>query len=56
MTQQILEEVKQLIETEIFKHLQKNNTFDVEHHTHPPLRFLVKSCAYCTKYGNEYCN
>ena len=25
-------------------------------HSHPPLRFKVKSCEYCMKFGNVYAN
>lgn len=55
MTQEILNSVEQFIKSEMFKHLQKQNVFDVEHHNHPPLRFLVDDCPYCKKHGNIYC-
>ena len=55
MYEQTLFSIKQFIEDEIMKELKNKKTFEVEHHNHPPLKFLVPNCEFCKKHGNIYC-
>jgi hypothetical protein len=36
--------------------LQEKCIKSTEYHNHPPVNFLVNSCDYCKKFGNEFNN
>ena len=56
MDAKILESIKCIIQDTLVNEIKKTKTLKQLEHNHPPLRFIVKNCEYCEKYGNVFSN
>lgn len=50
----MMKSIQTFIENEIESQIKKQFEIKDLEHNHPPLRFKVNGCAYCTKYGNVF--
>ena len=55
MNAQLINVVKSFIEAELDKEVRTKFKETQLTHNHPPVRFEVKGCPFCSKFGNIFC-